>query len=401
MVRTRNLKRWRAENFVYSSLGEFLESSQTEGLHSIHYEGKILDLLVKDRGAKTTLVVFSGALSPKVKHTPAFSGLGLAEDTNVNLISVADPSMDKGEITVAWYLGDSNTGPIAEVLSKIITHAAANLKGTRLILFGGSGGGYAVTHLAHYFPESIAFVFNPRLNLELWSKKAIRIYLWNCLGIKSSGEIADSEREAITEYGPTKISTLYKDTANHDLLIYHNLLDPQFLQLQLFPFLKDVAESPRILLKFSVDRLGHGAILPTNARAIIRLLSEDTDRAQAIRSAGFRSRDEAYEHATLSYPHVVGMIQESRADLETANLEIAKLRKLLGSASENVKKNETLVRSAQRRVRYAEVANNRLTEENVALLDELKVRQDRAETLDDIRGVRVSFLKKLRSKKPF
>ncbi|MEV8144220.1 hypothetical protein [Specibacter sp. NPDC078709] len=322
MQRVRNLSRWNVDCFDYESPELFFGMRTTSGAHAIQYNGQILDLLVKDRGSSTTLVVFSGALSSKAKHTPAFGGRALAEDTGVNLIAVADPSMNMGEITVAWYLGNSHTGPLRSVLSDLIRHVVVSLGGTRTIMFGGSGGGFAAAHLAHDFPDSIALICNPRLSLERWSERPLRKYFNNCHNRLFSGQLTDDDRQFLAPYGPIEISALKDGPFNHDLLIYHNLLDPWFLNLQLFPFLEATPEDSRLKLQFSMDKLGHGGIPAHQVRRIVSQLAQDIDTESAIISAGFLPRHRATNSALLKYPDVAFSMQKTEEEYEQIQLRL-------------------------------------------------------------------------------
>lgn len=322
MQRTRNEKRWKVEFSHYGSIHEFTKEKRGDGAHSIQVNGQPLDFLVENRNAETTLVVFSGALSLSAKHTPAFSGLRVAADTGVNLIAVADPSMDMGEITVAWYLGNSVTGPLRSHLSRAIHHLLEGLGSTRTILFGGSGGGYAAAHLAYEFPDSIAFIFNPRLTLDRRAERALKRYFNQCHDTASNGKLGPSHLQILKSYGPVNISSLATSSLKHDLLIYQNLLDPEFLEHQLLPYLNETAQDSRLQLRFSADNVGHGPIPEDIVRNIIVALVEHGDQDQAITQAGFLPRDEAITSAIHYYPQVARQFLALQAEHETDMTEI-------------------------------------------------------------------------------
>lgn len=367
MQRIRNVKRWKVNSYDYETPDQFLSEPRMAGAHAIQYNGQMLDLLVQDRGSACTLVVFSGALNLKAKYTPAFSGLSLAEDTGVNLVAVADPSMDKGDITVAWYLGNSQTGPLRTILSSLIRHVVDSLGGSRTILFGGSGGGYAATHLAHDFPDSIAFVFNPRLSLERWSEKAIRQYFKNCHNRNNAGQLTAEDRHLLAPYGPTEISALSAGPLNHHLLIYHNLLDPQFLDLQLFPFLDATPEDSRLKLQLSLDELGHTAIPADQARNILSKLAQNLDIEAAISSAGFLPRQDAIKGALRTYPSVAFRMQDREKAFDQLQLSLNETEQLRNTAVLEAKGAIAQQLALQERAETAEILQQSLKADNARL----------------------------------
>lgn len=293
MIRTRNIKLWKRPNFAFNSIAEFTDAPRTDGLLTIRHNREYLDFLVTDNKSDTTLVVFSGALSANAKHTPAFSGIKLAADTGVNLISVADPTMTRSEVTVAWYLGNAQIGPITNILSEAIQHILTSLESEQTIIFGGSGGGYAAARMAYNFPECTAFVFNPRLNLDQWSKGPLTRYFKNALNKKYNPNTPKVNFGTLKEYGPIAISELSQKPRNHDLLIYQNILDPNFIELQLLPFMTAVPEDKKVLYQFSSDDLGHTPIPAQKVRSIISALAANGSKKERYSNAGFTSRSQS------------------------------------------------------------------------------------------------------------
>ena len=110
------------EQSVYSSADKFLSSVQTTGVHTVLINDQPLDLLFVNRGASTTLIMFHAALSSAATRIPAFKGMGVAGDTGVNLISLADPTIGMGDIDLAWFLGNEKTGYLPPVLAPLIKH---------------------------------------------------------------------------------------------------------------------------------------------------------------------------------------------------------------------------------------------------------------------------------------
>src|SRR5699024_10287279 len=90
-TRTRNETRWSVPFHHYASMDAFLAAPLQTGGNTFVHNGRDIDLLIENRGAATTLVVFNGAIPLNVQYLPYFTGRGIAEDLGLNLIAVSDP----------------------------------------------------------------------------------------------------------------------------------------------------------------------------------------------------------------------------------------------------------------------------------------------------------------------
>jgi len=289
-TRTRNETRWSVPFHHYASMDAFLAAPLQTGGNTFVHNGRDIDLLIENRGAATTLVVFNGAIPLNVQYLPYFTGRGIAEDLGLNLIAVSDPVLVHRDMTVAWYLGDETTGPLRPVLVPAIRHALKHLGGSTTILFGASGGGYAAAHYAQHFPNCIALVINPRLTLERRAQDKMATYLRLGHQVDSNGAMTDSVRTLLADYGPTELAAQAQQGLNHDLLIYQNFFDSTFLQHHLLPFLHLAGADPRCYVRLANDGHGHLPIPPDTIRQIISIVS--SGRLTAPRTAGFAPASE-------------------------------------------------------------------------------------------------------------
>lgn len=90
------------------------------------------------------LVCFSGAIGQrKGKTAPFFSGLGLAKELPSTIVSISDPTLTlDDELGLSWYAGYSGWRCIFEDIAKLLGIFSSH-SDAELVLFGGSGGGYA------------------------------------------------------------------------------------------------------------------------------------------------------------------------------------------------------------------------------------------------------------------
>lgn len=281
MIRVRDLSRWPVQH-QHVSPDAFLQSPVGNGVHSIHIGTEWLDMLVQDQGSPVTLVSFHAALSPRAATVPSLQGQGLATDTGVNLIAIADPTIALGDIDLAWFLGNRKVGRLPPLLSPLIQHAADNLSSRRLILFGASGGGYAAIRFGEFFPDSLVLAVNPRLNLAARPKADIDQYL-----TVGHGAVGATPRSRVRkEFVVDDLSNLYTSLP-FDLCIFQNLGDAVFLTAHLLPFLSQVAGDPRLFTRVEWTGEGHTPIPAGTIRSIVSALAEVPDQRQAILGAGF------------------------------------------------------------------------------------------------------------------
>src|SRR5699024_6418518 len=133
----RDLSKWESQ-FSYSSQQDFLSAQLRSGVHSIQIGPQILDIMIENRGSAVTLINFNGAAPRSATTIPILLGRSLTKDTGINLVAVADPTMAMGDLdlTVSWYLGNSQIGKLPPLLAPLIQHALDSVNTKRTILFG-------------------------------------------------------------------------------------------------------------------------------------------------------------------------------------------------------------------------------------------------------------------------
>ena len=284
MQRPRRLSRWSAET-RYASAQEFVSVRPQRGLHSVPVGESVVDLLIEDRGAPVTLIVFNASLSSRVRLLPAFQGNGLAEDCGVNLIAVSDPATARGDLDLGWYLGDDLTGPLPEQLGPVLHHAARCLGGVRTVLFGSSGGGYSAIRYAPHLPDALVLAVNPRLDMQASPAAGLDRYL----DVAHPSAQTEAQRSAVIERfvrrRPVEPGT---GAFTNDVLIYQNRADQRFFNHQFTPFLQLARGERRLYVRTDDNGPGHVAIPSDTVREILSALADLSLRpARAIAAAGF------------------------------------------------------------------------------------------------------------------
>ena len=124
------------------------------------------------------LVCFSAAVGDREHKTPPFfSGKGIAESTNLPLVSIADPAVSKNsQLGLGWYAGDENH-PCLQIHIKYFLEKLANKYNAKLILFGGSGGGFATLVQAHLLSvPATVLIWNPQTSFLNYLKCSVDSY---------------------------------------------------------------------------------------------------------------------------------------------------------------------------------------------------------------------------------
>lgn len=296
MLRTRNTEGFKPHTQYETATG-FLGSQITTGYHTIKLGTQTLDLLVIDRNASATLVVFHSALPESIKSVPVLQGRSLSRDSGMNLIAIADPSLELGDVDLCWYLGNRGTGKLRPIMSPLIRHALEALETKRTVLFGASGGGYAAVNFGQDFPGSLVLAVNPRLDLTARPPAKVPEYLRVCHNAVSATPQQRIRKEFVVE----RLTESFSNGLPFDLLLFQNTGDVVYTSHQARPFLEEHSEDPRLFSRMEHTSSGHTPIPGQTLRAILSALSNaEQPRAEAIAQAGFKSHTK--EAHQLRYP---------------------------------------------------------------------------------------------------
>ncbi|QQU94456.1 hypothetical protein FQK23_03940 [Corynebacterium aurimucosum] len=280
--RTRTLSRWKYTHF-YERMEDFLDTPLNSGLNTISLNGRLLDFVIRDRGAKLLLVTFHGALSPRQKTVPYIQGEGIAKASGVNLLAFSDPSLELGAITCAWFLGDRELGVLTRRFRPIIQHVAEETGAEKVLFFGGSGGGYAAVNFASSYEGSAAIAMNPRLNLNAGPPSKLRPYLEVCHDARTVTPIRRVKRE----FFQPNLADNFRQETGPDLLILQNRNDARYLNRQTNPFIRELSSYPHGYVQLFDGAPGHSPASKEFLTPLIRRLATDCS-AGSYRESGFQ-----------------------------------------------------------------------------------------------------------------
>ncbi|MGO1312452.1 MAG: hypothetical protein ACTMKW_07880 [Brevibacterium aurantiacum] len=192
-------------------LTEFLSTAGTPatGRYDIDHGGLTIPCSWESRGHHTTLVTFSGALTPDIKELPAFVGWGTTRNLRCNVLMLSDPSLAiDSRLRLGWYAGSTALPRLQAKLTRVIRRFAGR---SRVVLFGASGGGFAALEQAPRLPRSLAIVSNPQTDILRYHPAAVEQYLSIAWG-STPDEAAELpfEHEVATRYAkPVPADVVY------------------------------------------------------------------------------------------------------------------------------------------------------------------------------------------------
>lgn len=231
----------------FGSIGAFLNvRARVHGAVEIDLGGLPLHFFYDWRESDTTFVSFSGAASAKVKHVPAWAGDGISRRLGVNRVLISDPSVILStDLRLAWYAGNTLQPMLQQDLVMLIAGIVA---GTRTILFGPSGGGFAALLYAAALPGAVAVVSNPQTDISRYQKVAVDRYMAVAWGMPS----LDPARPPFRH----EVLSLYRQVLDVDVVYVQNAGDTNHIDEHYRPF-RDIAHKNRVEYLLPYLGLGH------------------------------------------------------------------------------------------------------------------------------------------------
>lgn len=144
-----------------------------DGTYEILFGKKILYMRVMNSRylsqTESICVCLNAAISSRENKTPPyFSGEGISNSVGCCLISFSDPSTHIEGVDLGWYVGNEGWLNFQRDLVLLIETITQKIS-KKLVIFGGSGGGYASFALSRLFSRK-AFVIgmNPQFDISLY-----------------------------------------------------------------------------------------------------------------------------------------------------------------------------------------------------------------------------------------
>ena len=280
----RDFDQYQTESRSYSSMDEFLASQVDSGIHSIHFPTASIDLLVENRNAITTLVVFHAATPSPVETFPVFAGRTVTKSVDANLIFVSDPILERG-VNLGWFAGLEGL-PLQDILPQVLQHVLKHIPHHRyLAFFGPSGGGFAALFYGSRFKDSLVIPMNPQTDFSTYDPNAVDRYY--------SAAWGESERSRIS----ISVDLVPLLEASRQWILYiHNKGDLSHARRYLLPLISSTPYRQRVGVLLGEWGKGHK---PAPGRLLTHIFKEmancngdwnallntlDTDRSSTARN---------------------------------------------------------------------------------------------------------------------
>jgi hypothetical protein len=177
---------WRCIVFDAVNFDSFISNADFgDGIHRIIFKGVTLDILIQGlgsgliNGSKNCLVGFGGVVSSRSgTRPPFFSGRGVAADLGLPLIAFSDPSLALDEnLPLAWYAGNRFERGMLYKIAKIIDRIAF-CHDLKIVIFGGSGGGFAGLAMSHLLRcDNTVVIWNPQTDIAEYVPNYVLQYI--------------------------------------------------------------------------------------------------------------------------------------------------------------------------------------------------------------------------------
>lgn len=157
----------------------------TDGIFRIGRGASSFDVMLTnsealaDAADRIVLVCFNAAVNDrKGKAVPFFSGKGVAQVLGLPLLSVDDPTLAlNDDLCLAWYAGNEGLPGLTNLIADYLDRFSEKNR-CRLVLFGGSGGGFAaISILEHLDVSATALVWNPQTDISKYRPDFVATYL--------------------------------------------------------------------------------------------------------------------------------------------------------------------------------------------------------------------------------
>ena len=175
--------RWGRSVIEWPSLDAFLATAEVRsGVHSVpigEFAGKQInyDFLLTARLGTVLLCHFHGNAPREGTHLPFFTGLGITNSIATSMFVPSDPviALDSS-LSLAWHFGCD--GILLQTITvSIVKKLQTILRAPRVVVWGGSGGGFAAIRVAKDIPNSIALPWNPQTNIAKYARDPVNRYL--------------------------------------------------------------------------------------------------------------------------------------------------------------------------------------------------------------------------------
>lgn len=245
----RSIERWECDEFGYESVSEFCNSKEFAfGIHTIFDGDYPLDIHLNLKKKLPLIILFNGALPSRDESLklPIFSGFGVIPSAKASVVRISDPALYASkDLKLGWYADKELHSKICEIIKKIIDTYFPS----KVIFFGGSGGGYACLNFSRMFNESLAVIWNPQTDILKFDKGQVCEYASSVFKINTFKE-CESKLPLVTY---SNLYDFYKKNIQKNYVIYIQNQNDWHVRWHCIPFLKATGRSMGEFVSLCVD----------------------------------------------------------------------------------------------------------------------------------------------------
>ncbi len=180
----KDVSQWNTPVYKFASIEDLIGSGfSSDGIYQTSVGSNTeLDMLLQNANLSKSdgyaLVGFNGAITKREeKKSPFFSGVSVTSGFDVPYLSFSDPTLDiDGKLSLAWYAGNEDVPDLPQKVAQIL-NAFARERNLKLVLFGGSGAGFAILNMLAYLrADYVALVWNPQTNIVNYFTRFVERY---------------------------------------------------------------------------------------------------------------------------------------------------------------------------------------------------------------------------------
>lgn len=260
------------------------------GIVTINLDGAPLDLLVSPARSRTALVFFHGAIERDFT-LPVLSGLGISGGLEANRIFVSDPSIHLDQdLLLAWYAGNRLQRDLQDQLVLVLKHTVDLLGASRVVFFGGSGGGFASLYFASRFDNSLALAFNPQTNISRYMDRAVQDFAEKAFDVEAPAEHRLANVPRVVQ---TDLCQVYSQPKPPLIGYMQNLNDKGHIENQLRPFFAALHPENRAMLLADQWNRGHTPPPKSLLTEVLNAAASQGKWEDELVKVGFKTVDHA------------------------------------------------------------------------------------------------------------
>ena len=179
-------------------------------------------------------------------------------------------------------------------MTRILEHVFFSLGVSRVVFFGGSGGGFASLFYASRFENSLALPFNPQTNIARYMDNAVRDFASRSFALEApKGERLKNLPSSVT----SNVCALYQVPKPPMVGYMQNMNDEIHIRDHLMPFLRQTHADNRVMLL--AERWGAGHTPPPKPLLtnVLDVVSTAESWEEGLGEIGFQTLD--YERRQL------------------------------------------------------------------------------------------------------